>query len=371
MNNKTMVAPLVHKNVVLNAIHPAPYIDNWVRTIRERYEVVAVYNYATSAAKTWMDYRGEMGMLASDISFFKLFRIYAAADLVIFSGWFEHRNLLAMIALRLTRNKVVVFSDYPVNTNKSLLNKLLKKVLILVFVDTIFCATHSTVDWYAKTLGVPQRKLRFFPYAMSVLADEGLVNKKKLDKNSPAILRVFVANNFRPIKGYATLLDSLRRLKEEGVLDNFSFSIAGTGEEFDAYEKEFMALGGSIELLGWIELPEYKKQMSLANIFLHASNFEPFGIPPLDAMSVNTPIVISSGVQSVSGIIENGRSGYVFEQGSGEALADSLKLAYIERERLPEMARLANTALKREFGTKQWLAAIDSVLAHRSYMRKP
>jgi glycosyltransferase involved in cell wall biosynthesis len=369
MTNEPTVSKRAQKNVVLNAIHPAPYIDNWIKTIRERYELVAVYNYATSAAKTWSDYRGEAGTLASDISFIKLVRTYADADLVIFSGWFERRNLLAIIILKLTRNKVAVFSDYPVNARKSRLNILLKKILIRLYIDAIFCATQSTVEWYAETLGVPRRKLRFFPYAMSVLADENIVSKIPLTsrgKGTPEIFRVFIANNFRPIKGYATLLNSLRRLKEEGVLENFSFVIAGTGEELDAYEKEFMTLGGNIEMLGWVELSEYENQLRAANIFVHASNFEPFGIPPLDAISAGTPIVVSTGVQSVSGLIENGRSGYVFKQGSGEALAESLKLAFAEREQLPEMARLAHAVLKREFNSEQWLAGIDWVFAKSS-----
>lgn len=139
---------------------------------------------------------------------------------------------------------------------------------------------------------------------MNSLRIRKLRNKEKIN--------IFIANNFVERKGYSILMEAFTLLKQNNLIDKFNIVIAGTGVLFEKYSKEFMNLSSNIILLGWIEQEEYLFNMNNCDVYIHASLFEPFGIPPLDAMARGKLLIVSDGVKSTDRIIEDSINGYVY-----------------------------------------------------------
>ncbi len=152
---------------------------------------------------------------------------------------------------------------------------------------------------------------------MNSLRIRKLRNKEKIN--------IFIANNFVERKGYSILMEAFTLLKQNNLIDKFNIVIAGTGVLFEKYSKEFMNLSSNIILLGWIEQEEYLFNMNNCDVYIHASLFEPFGIPPLDAMARGKLLIVSDGVKSTDRIIEDSINGYVYSAPKSEELYEILK----------------------------------------------
>ena len=74
-------------------------------------------------------------------------------------------------------------------------------------------------------------------------------------------------------------------------------------------------------------------------MFIHASTFEPFGIPPIDAMKYGKLVIASDGVKSISDIIVNGENGFMFHAGNSEELAQMLMQVIHLKEGVYEIGR--------------------------------
>lgn len=72
---------------------------------------------------------------------------------------------------------------------------------------------------------------------------------------------------------------------------------------------------------GWVEPSEYTRLMSQADVYIHASLEEPFGIPPLDAMYKKKVVIVSDGIKSTDRIIDNGVNGFIYKSTDAEQLA--------------------------------------------------
>ncbi len=106
---------------------------------------------------------------------------------------------------------------------------------------------------------------------------------------------VLYVGNIEPKKNIATLLESQRRLQEEGLPHRLV--IAGKRAWKAAAELRLIKRGAAAETVVWIgyadrrDLP-YLYQM--ADVFVFPSLYEGFGFPPLEAMACGTPVVSSS-----------------------------------------------------------------------------
>lgn len=308
--------------VFFASIHPAPYVDTWIQNINGICDLTVAYNYRKSAAKTWNNYVPTPGICYEDIGIITWLKSMLRCDYIILSGWHEKINILSLIIAKIFCKKVAVFSDHPYEVKKYSI-PWWKKKIILSLVPNIFCATHSTINYYHKTFGYKDKNLYFFPYAYDQeIPDLSKYNEERnIQISSGSNIKLFVANNFRERKGYKCLYESLKELSRQGLLNKFEITIAGSGEEFEYYSSLLHLLSKEIQLLGWIDNDVYSKQMAETDIFVHASNFEPFSIPPIDAMKRGKLLIASDGVKSTEQLLDNGINGFCFKSGNSSELA--------------------------------------------------
>jgi len=316
-----------NKKIIFITSHPAPYMEILFDCLEKKYLIEVFYNYAKSEEKKWKVQVNYRGNILTGTKIFDLFRKILIADLIIVGGWNYLINFFIFGTLILLRKKFAVWSDVPDVKRINIFKKTFKKVFFY-FVPYFFLTGDSGVNHYRKYYNIPLKKIKIFPYAISYPPSDDIKTQNKqrnktITSKGEKIL-VFIANRFIYRKGYETLFKAFAILKANGVLKKFGIKIAGDGELYEEYKNKFAYIFQNIEFLGWIEIQEYVNLMKNTDIYIHPSDFEPYGIPVLDAMAHGKLVIASKGVMSSLDYIKTGVNGFLFEPGDYNTLAKIL-----------------------------------------------
>lgn len=315
-------------------MHPAPYMDRMLAFLEREYTIRVLYNTLADKYKSWDNYTGTEGMLFRDISLGSLIRLVMESDFVVVGGWASWDCIKLILLSRFFLKKVAVFSDCPMNVDTHSAKYWFKRLFLFNLINYIFCATTSTRTVYSEQYKVDKSRLFFFPYAVDFPGKSRMdpinLKRKEALRETGSLPRILVSNSFYGRKGYEVLLAAFRELEAERLLDNFEITLAGAGEEFDHYRNLFNDLSPRIAFPGWLEYDRYIREMENTDIYIHPSLFEPFGIPPIEAMARGKLCIVSDGVQSTSMLMVNGKNGYVYPASDAGQLAGIIKNLIIE-----------------------------------------
>lgn len=312
-------------SIVFSTSHPAPYWDVVYKQVSEKFDVVVYYNRRKDVSKAWKRQNNFEGKIESEVGLIEKWKDMKSCDFALLGGWNYSNNLLFAFLLILQNKPFAFFSDVPDEESISFIKKLLKKIFFS-FVPYLFVTGESCKKHYKKHYGIDECKIVTFPYGVIFPSKEKVAQKlkeKELSENE-GVLKIFTANRFLERKGYETFYKALEVLKENGSLMNYQITIAGHGELFDFYKAKFISLDPNIRLVGWIELDEYEKHLDTSDIYIHASYFEPYGIPVIDAMARGKIVVASDGVMSAVDMIESGNNGFIYSKYDSDELAKIL-----------------------------------------------
>lgn len=343
--------------IIFSTNHPAPYIDRWIKILKTKYTVKTLYRNHKSAYKSWSSPSPYEGKIISNLSLRETIELCKSSQLVILGGWHEKCYLKLLLASKLTNSKVVLFSDYP-TLERSWLNIHFKQFFFQNTLNGILCATESTRQIYSNTIRMPNDKLLLFPYLpISEINQANSFNTKNENRK----LNIFIANSFYPRKGHDVLYSAFKQLKSNNLLDRFNIVITGNGEEFKHYENLYKKLATNIKILGWVENNEYEQLMADTDIFIHASHFEPFGIPPLDALKCSKLLIVSNGVESTSQLINNSENGFIFKKGDWNQLANILADIAINPSIITTCAQNGHKTFQEHFSESVILQTIEKL----------
>lgn len=350
------------KNILLTTNHPAPYIDDWCKYLIENgYNVNVIYRFHKAGYKQWKKIDCFTGIYYDQINFLKFINLYKSSDIAILGGWNNVYCFITILISFLFKTKCAVYSDHPIpNIRKNFLYYF-KKMVLFQLVDFIFCATKSTSLFYQTNYCLSPHKTKFFPYSYNdkFTEEDLLINNQRASKLKlrDEKIRVFIANNFYERKGYDIVYRVLQMLDKKETRNKFSFTIAGTGELQDEMREKFSNLSIDTTILGWIEPEEYMQQMNNCDIFLHASKFEPFGIPPLDALCKAKLLISTTGVESINSLIKNGENGFVYPPSDAIALFNIL--LNIDKSTIYSIAQQGRATLLNNYNKAVYLQSIE------------
>ena len=134
-------------------------------------------------------------------------------------------------------------------------------------------------------------------------------------------------------KDHPTLLRAFARVRERHP--EARLAILGSGP----LELQTRALVHELELDGAVVLPGRQEPgdwLARANVFVHTSRWEGFGIVLLEAMLASLPIVATS-VSAVPEIVVDGETGLLVEEGDAKALGAALDDLLADPERARSM----------------------------------
>jgi len=319
---------MIKKNISMITSHPAPYMDVIFEQLSLKYNLDVYYNHSKSKDKSWKNQNYTKGKHVGNFkeSVEGLYKILKS-DFVIVGGWSYKFNIILIFLLIVFNKKFAVTSDVPevnrINTIKRVI-----KTNIFKLIPYFFLTGHSCKEHYMSYYNISEEKIKIFPYGIIFPNKKEIkeINKKRkndiLNQNSK--IKILIANRFIKRKGYEVIEECFKRLKELDLLSELEITIIGNGELYEKYKTIFYEISKEIKLLGWVEIDEYEKLLNNCDIYIHASLFEPYGIPIIDAMTRGKLVIASSGVMSAVDFISNDYNGFIYNSNTPNELSKIL-----------------------------------------------
>jgi glycosyltransferase involved in cell wall biosynthesis len=181
---------------------------------------------------------------------------------------------------------------------------------------------------------------------------------KEPPKPTNRVLNLLSIANLVPYKDYFTVLEALKRIKDDDL--GFRYFIIGEGplrNEIEARIKE-LGLSEMIQLLGRVNKPE--NYLNKADIFIHSSKGEGCSNAILEAMYMALP-VIASDTGGTSEIV--GSNAILFEYKNIQQLSEAIKKLLQDENLRKNMADESYRIAVSKFSVNSMLNNYDSIIA--------
>jgi hypothetical protein len=296
------------KTLAFFTIHQAPHNTYTFRSLENTYNLEIFYLREKLMNYGWVNddyfYPGK-----SSKNLVTYVRAALKTDFAIISGWNNYKHIVLILLLLLTNHKFAIYLDFNKNALRKFgyLKRLLLKKLPYVLITGVYGET-----FLKKYLGT--KNITNFPYGIE-LVDSEKVNdsnrKRVLAISEGDKIRVFISSRFIDRKGYHLVYALIQYLKNQNKINEFKFVIAGNGPMLEEMKAKILLIDNSVSFLDLIDILKYKENLLMSDIYLHCSEFEPYGIPPVDAFVCKKEIVVTNKVYSIYDIRELG--GFVHE----------------------------------------------------------
>jgi len=165
-------------------------------------------------------------------------------------------------------------------------------------------------------------------------------------------------------KGQYLLIEAAKKLKESGITAKIVFVGHAMEEGYQQKLEEIVRNEGlehEISFLGFTKNPH--RFMQACDVMVLATRCETFGLVVIEAMQVGTVVVVTNQCGPLE-IIEDGKSGLVFEQENSLDLAD--KLIYLHNNRLQsdEMSKQGIERVEKLFSNEKQFKQLSEILSN-------
>lgn len=161
----------------------------------------------------------------------------------------------------------------------------------------VVCVSHYTAGILRERYGVDEARLRVVHNAVTRKEQR---ERLRAVKNFAEPLVLFLGRvTFQ--KGPDYFLEAAKRVVE--VEPNVKFVMVGAGDMLPKMVERAarMGLARHVHFTGFLKGPDVERIYSMADVYVMPSVSEPFGISPLEALALDTPVIVSrqSGVAEV------------------------------------------------------------------------
>lgn len=363
-----MTARQKGRRILFFNVIPLPHsIDIHEQLVQDGFEVDFWYLKDLTTMYPWQSleksitYRIYKGTVKE---FFTVLKSASKSDIVIITGWHTATHVILSLYCKLFGIKYAFWLDIPEPPAPGIKTKF--KRWLMRRADGLFITGRTGIEFFKRYYKVEPKRCYDFPYLEVKFIKAGieLINhdRDKALQNGDKI-KLLLSNRFLKRKGYSTVLAALKKLSPNELAE-LDITVLGTGEEREAYEKEFLALNAGIKLKGWVEYTEYLDILAANDVFIHASVHEPFGIPPMDAMRYGKLVIGSRGVMSCADRIEHGINGFLFDAGDDNALKNIIVEITNNKSLVYDLGKAAFET-SRHYGYHYNKKAIETVMAKK------
>jgi glycosyltransferase involved in cell wall biosynthesis len=287
-------------------------------------EKLAIYPWKSSFHSTIPVAYLRRGRGGVDWAFLRA-RLRSPHELLVVAGWNEPTMLLLLLCFSALGRPFLIWTDTPnPRPRPGLRQRLRGGALAFIFRHvTRYLVTGAPGVENARQLGVPAAALVNFPFA----TDTDLF--RPADPARPESDTVVCISSGRldiAHKAYDVAIEAFALVKARHPRLRFRYVVAGEGPDRALIERLIADrdLGGEVELRGWLEPADLPGFYHSGDVFVHASNFDPFPNAVLEAMASGLPVVGSLAAGSVKDRVVDGENGYVHPAGDVETLAAKL-----------------------------------------------
>ena len=173
----------------------------------------------------------------------------------------------------------------------------------------------------------------------NIKPDERIFSKFTIEKNN----YVLAVSSLNPSKNFKLILETAK------ILPEINFVIAG-GTNSNIFKEQGLEVTSNVKFIGYVNDEELVALYKYASCFVYPSIYEGFGIPPLEAMYFNCPVILSD--------IE------IFKEIYGNnVFYCKLNCKNVFREKILELYNNKNLINNKQFLKKyKWNNILDSIL---------
>ncbi len=279
---------------------------------------------------------------------------------VMIPGWATPASLIALEwCVRNQRPAVVMSESNAFDVKRYALRELIKRIVVSLFSAGL--AGGQLQREYLMTLGLPRNRV-FTGY--DVVDNEYFAtNAVHVRENKAAFRRelnlpekYFLASaRFVPRKNLSTLIRAYSRYRQlagnrddgQRTTENGPWDLVLLGDgplKADLCRLIFdLRLHRHVHLPGFVQYRELPAYYALADVFVHASTTEQWGLVVNEAMATGLPVIVSKQCGCVPDLVAEGKNGFTFDPGSvknlGKLMVDMSRLSERRREEMREESR--------------------------------
>ena len=213
----------------------------------------------------------------------------------------------------------------------------------------IFLAISPANHEYLLRYGVPDKKIvkTSFPIDIQRLHDarqslqtppQTQLQKLKDSLNLTEREKIIVTvSKLTMRKRVADIVESLSRLKDSSV----HLIVVGSGEcsEQLSNQVEQLNLSQRVHLVGFVNQSELPKYLALSDVFVFASENEPYGAVVSEALPFSLPVVIARKIGAIGASAIDGVNALIFNVGDVEDLTQKLDMLLSNHETMQSMSK--------------------------------
>ena len=295
-------------------------------------------------------------------------------DMAIVGGYDSAFKRWVLAHCRSRKIPTALFADSNIKAEfdgsvKSFFRRAVKKVLLRKIIrqtDQILPANSSGIAYW-RYYGCPREKLSLATYYSQIdtpIATAQATRAAALQQVGldPAKRLIFTGARLVRVKGLHLMIEAFGRL---GLADKgWMWAIAGGGPLDEALKQQAGSLNGhGIHFLGVLNHSQTKALAANADLFVLPSTYEPHGIVITEAMGAGTPVIASDACGAALDLVEPGKTGWLFANGSADDLQRVLKAATDYPAALVTMRPACRGKYEAWYGQYSPLVAVPKVVA--------
>lgn len=289
-------------------------------------------------------------------------------DVAFINGYAHWNNRFLIAACRALGIPLLCFADTNEHTERgSALGKLaVKRVALGLLAPQLsaWLAAGGATRNYLKQYGVPDEAIFICPYAVDVERFRGTVASASAEQRAALRARWRLPQGKRLVMFCGKLaswkrpLDVLAAVQGLARADTLAVFV-GEGELRARIEQ----LGGAQAVTtGFVNQAEIPLALSLADVLVLSSDYEPYGMVVAEAQCLGVPAVVSDacGCHGSEAVLQDGESGFVYPAGDVAALRERLRRLLDDvalRERMSQCARARAETQSQRAAADGFLAA--------------
>jgi len=151
---------------------------------------------------------------------------------------------------------------------------------------------------------------------------------------------LLAVGRLHPVKDYAFLIEACAALRRQGF--DFMCWIVGEGPERPALERQIAKRGlqGHVHLVGQVPRDQVAGYYSHADLIVMTSKSEGIPVVLMEAMAQGK-VVLAPDITGIPELVEHERTGFLYQSGSLDSFANSIRWIYANQEVVAGIRRAA------------------------------
>jgi glycosyltransferase involved in cell wall biosynthesis len=196
-----------------------------------------------------------------------------------------------------------------------------------------------------RSLGIAEERLAMTPYCVDNdwwIAESSRADRAEVRRRWDIPEEVRVVLFCAKLQPWKRPRDVLHAFVRAGLPRSY-LVFAGDGPMRSALESEVLSLGIShrVRFLGFVNQSQLPETYAASNIFVLASEYEPFGVVVNESMLCGCPVIVSDRVGAKFDLVRERETGFVFPMGDVRVLSELIKEALQSPERLKRIGEAA------------------------------